>query len=231
MLARAATQVVQAKTRIPRFVRDDKTLFGPRYPARTKLTNNGPRGTLFPHATLILLGILAPHILAVETNNFRRLLRTVEALSELGPELTAEREFADTSRRMLAAVMEAAGAREGALFVFNEKPTMLTSVAAEGFAMLPEPAFIPLLPKHAHALTAARGPIVLNASTYSIFLSSNGNVAPELFKCVAPLKASGKLAGVVALGQRPGTRLTKTRNSMPWICYAATLGWPCRITP
>jgi putative nucleotidyltransferase with HDIG domain len=140
--------------------------------------------------------------LAVETNNFRRLLRTVEALSELGPELTAEREFSDTARRMLAAVMEAAGAREGALFVFNEKPTMLTSVAANGFAMLPEPAFIPLLPKH--ALTAARGPIVLNASTYSVFFSSNGNVAPELFKCVAPLKASGKLAGVVALGRRPG---------------------------
>jgi putative nucleotidyltransferase with HDIG domain len=44
---------------------------------------------------------------------------------------------------------------------------------------------------------------VLNVSTYSIFLSSNGNVAPELFKCLAPLKASGKLAGVVALGRRP----------------------------
>src|SRR6195256_2795453 len=70
--------------------------------------------------------------------------------------------------------------------------------------MLPEPAFIPLLPKHAHALTAARGPIVLNASTYSIFLSSNGNVAPELFKCLAPLKAAGRLAGIVALGRRPG---------------------------
>jgi putative nucleotidyltransferase with HDIG domain len=81
---------------------------------------------------------------------------------------------------------------------------MLTSVADEGFAMLPQPAFIPLLPKHAHALTAARGPIVLNASTYSIFLSSNGNVAPELFKCIAPLKSVGKLAGVVVLGRRPG---------------------------
>ena len=142
--------------------------------------------------------------MAVETNHFRRLLRTVEALSELGPELTAERDFSATSRRMLSAVMEAAGAREGALFVFHEKPTMLTSVAASGFEMLPEPAFIPLLPKHAHALGAARAPIVLNASTYSVFLSSNGNVAPELFKCVAPLKAAGKLAGVVALGRRPG---------------------------
>lgn len=142
--------------------------------------------------------------MTVETNNFRRLLRTVEALSELGPELTAEREFSETARRMLAAVMEASGAGEGALFIFNEKPTMLTSVAAQGFAMLPEPAFIPLLPKHTHALIAARGPILLNASTYSVFLSSNGNVAPELFKCVAPLKAGGKLAGVVALGRRPG---------------------------
>jgi len=153
--------------------------------------------------TLIWPNVCAP-IVTVETQNFRRLLRTVEALSELGPELTAEREFSETSRRMLSAVMEAAGAREGALFVFHEKPTMLNSVAAEGFAMLPEPAFIPLLPKHAHALTAARGPIVLNPSTYSIFLSSNGNVAPELFKCLAPLKAAGKLAGVLALGRRPG---------------------------
>jgi putative nucleotidyltransferase with HDIG domain len=142
--------------------------------------------------------------LAVETNNFRRLLRTVEALSELGPELAAEREFSDTSHLMLSAVMQAAGAREGALFIFNEKPTMLSSVAAEGFAMLPEPAFIPLLPKHVHALAAARGPIVLNASTYSVFLSSNGNVAPELFKCIAPLKSVGKLTGVIALGRRPG---------------------------
>ena len=146
----------------------------------------------------------APLTVTLETNNFRRLLRTVEALSELGPELTAEREFSDTARRMLSAVMEASGASEGALFVFHEKPTMLTSVSAAGFTMLPEPAFVPLLPKHAHALAAARGPIVLNASTYSVFLSSNGNVAPELFKCLAPLKAAGKLAGVVALGRRPG---------------------------
>ena len=146
-------------------------------------------------------------VVAVQTNNFRRLLRTVEALSELGPQLTAEREFSETSRLMLSAVMEAAGAGEGALFLFNDRPAMLSSVAAEGFAMLPEPAFVPLLPKHVHALTAARGPIVLNASTYSVFLSSNGNVAPELFKCLAPLKAAGKLAGVVALGRRPGDAL------------------------
>ncbi len=72
---------------------------------------------------------------------------------------------------------------------------------------MPDPAFIPLLPKHVHALTAARGPIVLNSSTYSVFLSSNGNVAPELFKCLAPLKACGRLAGVVALGRRPGDAL------------------------
>ena len=142
--------------------------------------------------------------MAVQINNFRRLLRTVEALSELGPELTGEQEFSETSRRMLSAIIEAAGAREGALFLFSEKPAALTSAAAQGFALLPEPSFIPLLPKHVHALTAARGPIVLNPSTYSVFLSSNGNVAPELFRCLAPLKATGKLAGVVALGRRPG---------------------------
>jgi putative nucleotidyltransferase with HDIG domain len=144
---------------------------------------------------------------AIQTNNLRRLLHTVEALSELGPALTAEREFSETSRLMLSAIMEAAGAREGSLLLFGDKPAMLTSAASEGFALMPDPAFIPLLPKHVHALSAARGPIVLNPSTCSVFLSSNGNVAPELFKCLAPLKASGRLAGVVALGRRPGDAL------------------------
>jgi putative nucleotidyltransferase with HDIG domain len=144
---------------------------------------------------------------AIQTNNLRRLLHTVEALSELGPSLTAEHDFSETSRQMLAAIIEAAGAREGTLFLYGDKPAILTSAASQGFALMPDSAFIPLLPKHVHALTAARGPIVLNPSTCSVFLSSNGNVAPELFKCLAPLKASGRLAGVVALGRRPGDAL------------------------
>jgi len=160
------------------------------------------------HGTLILLCDLAPtSSVAIQTNNLRRLLHTVEALSELGPALTAEREFSETSRLMLSAVMEAAGAREGVLFLFNDKPAVLTSATALGFALMPDPAFVPLLPKHVHALTATRGPIVLNSSTYSVFLSSNGNVAPELFKCLAPLRAGGRLAGVIALGRRPGDAL------------------------
>jgi putative nucleotidyltransferase with HDIG domain len=145
--------------------------------------------------------------LAVQKDNFRRLLRTVEVLSDLGPELTAEREFSESAQLMLSALMEAAGAREGALFIFSDKPSLLTSVAARGFALLPEPAVVPLLPKHVHALTAARGPVVLNESTYDVFFSSNGNVAPELFKCIAPLKVNGKLAGLLALGRREGDAL------------------------
>ena len=158
--------------------------------------------------------------MAIQTNNLRRLLQTVEALSELGPALTAERDFSETSRLMLSAIMEAAGAREGALLLFNDKPAMLTSAASQGFALMPDPAFIPLLPKHVHALTAARGPVVLNSSTYSIFLSSNGNVAPELFKCLAPLKAGGRLAGVVALGRRPGDALYEDSelNALELLC-------------
>jgi len=105
---------------------------------------------------------------------------------------------------MLTAILEAAGAREAVLFSFGERPSLLTSVDAQGFALLPEPAVIPLLPRHVHTLTAAVGPVLLNTTTYDIFLSSNGNVAPELFKCICPLKVHGKLAGVIALGRRPG---------------------------
>jgi len=143
----------------------------------------------------------------VQKENFRRLLRTVEVLSDLGPELTAEREFPESAQLMLAALMEAAGAREAALFIFSDKPSLLTSVASRGFALLPEPAIVPLLPKHVHALTSARGPVVLNESTYEIFFSANGNVAPELFKCMVPLKVNGKLAGLVGLGRREGDAL------------------------
>ncbi len=143
----------------------------------------------------------------MQATNLRKLLRTVEALADLGPELTADRDFRHTARAMLTAVMEASGAREGALFSFGERPSMLTSLDAQGFALLPEPAIIPLLPRHVHTLSAAVGPILLNSSTIDVFLSSNGNVAPELFKCLCPLKVRGKLVGAIALGRRPGDAL------------------------
>ena len=143
----------------------------------------------------------------MQGTTLKKLLRTVEALADLGPELTADRDFRQTARAMLTAVMEAAGAREAVLFSFSERPSLLTSVDAQGFALLPEPSLIPLLPRHIHTLAAAAGPVLLNSSTYDVFLSSNGNVAPELFKCICPLKVRGKLVGMIALGRRPGDTL------------------------
>ena len=140
----------------------------------------------------------------MQGTNLKKLLRTVEALADLGPELTADRDFRQTARAMLAAVLEAAGAREAVLFSFSDRPSLLTSIDSQGFTLLPDPSLIPLLPRHVHTLTAAAGPVLLNSSTYDVFLSSNGNVAPELFKCVCPLKVRGKLAGVIALGRREG---------------------------
>lgn len=143
----------------------------------------------------------------MQKDNFRRLLRTVEALSDLGPAITAEREFPQTARAILTALLQAGGAREAVLFTFSDKPSLLSSIASDGFALMPEPAIIPLLPKHAYALTSARGPIVLSPGSAEAFLSSNGNVAPELFKCLVPLKVGGKLVGMVALGRREGDAL------------------------
>src|SRR5213079_850220 len=90
------------------------------------------------HATLKLLWcLLLPRRVAAQKENFRRLMRTVETLSDLGPELTAEREFAQTAQTMLSALIQAAGASEGVLFVFIEKPSMLNSIATSGFALIP----------------------------------------------------------------------------------------------
>jgi putative nucleotidyltransferase with HDIG domain len=145
--------------------------------------------------------------LALQKDNFRRLLRTVEALSDLGPEMTAEREFPQTARAMLSACLEAAGAREGVLFTYSDRPSLLTSITADGFALMPEPAVIPLLPRHVHALISSREPVILDSGSYDVYISANGNVAPELFKCVVALKVGSKLVGITALGRRDGDGL------------------------
>jgi putative nucleotidyltransferase with HDIG domain len=160
-----------------------------------------------------------------QKENFRRLLRTVEMLADLGPEITAEREFAQTANNMLSALMQTAGASEGVLFVFIEKPSMLNSVAAQGFALIPEPSVIPLLPRHVHALSSTHGAVLLGQSSYDTFLSPNGNVAPELFKCLAPLRVAGKLVGAVALGRRTGDALydEESLQSLDLLCHYVAL--------
>ncbi|MGH9641449.1 MAG: hypothetical protein ACRD3Q_03405, partial [Terriglobales bacterium] len=137
-------------------------------------------------------------------SNLKKILRTVEALADLGPQLTAERDFRQTTRTILAAVMEAAGAREAVLFSYGERPSIFTSLDAQGLALMPDPAVIPLLPRQVHMLTAASSAVVLTSATTDAYLSSNGNVAPELFRCICALRVRGKLVGAIALGRRPG---------------------------
>ena len=152
-------------------------------------------------------GFCFPQRVALQKDNFRRLLRTVEALSDLGPEMTAERDFPQTARAMLSASLEAGSAREGAIFTYSDKPSLLTSIAADGFALMPEPAVVPLLPRHVHALISSREPVILDPGSYDVYISANGNVAPELFKCIVPLKVGNKLVGIIALGRRDGDGL------------------------
>jgi putative nucleotidyltransferase with HDIG domain len=169
-------------------------------------TNQPPRAEA--HATLLALWFLASRSAeALLGNNLKKLLKTVETLAILGPELTADRDFRQTAHTMLSAVMEAAGAREAVLFSFGERPSMLSSLDAQGFALIPEPALVPLLPRHVQMLSTADGAVILTSSTTDVFLSSNGNVAPELFRCICPLKVRGKLVGAVALGRRPADAL------------------------
>jgi putative nucleotidyltransferase with HDIG domain len=160
-----------------------------------------------------------------QKENFRRLLRTVETLSDLGPEMTAERDFTHTAQTMLSALMHAAGASEGVLFVYIEKPSMLNSVATQGFALIPEPSVVPLLPRHVHALSSTTGAVLLAKSSYDTFLSANGNVAPELFRCLAPLRVSGKLVGAVALGRRVEESLYDEEGlqSLDLLCHYVAL--------
>src|SRR5437762_14391189 len=86
-----------------------------------------------------------------QKENFRRLLRTVETFADLGPEMTAERDFSQTAQTMLSALMHAVGASDGLLFVFIEKPSLMNSVAAHGSSPILEPSIIPLLSRPVHS--------------------------------------------------------------------------------
>jgi len=138
--------------------------------------------------------------MAVEKEKLSRLLPIFEALADLGNEMTAERDFIARAETMLARTMQALDAREGALFIHSERPAMLTSVAAFGFALFPQTAVIPLLPKNARALNRQQ-PVLLRG-THERYFSANGNVSAELFQVLAPLRVNSKLVGALTLGRR-----------------------------
>jgi len=51
--------------------------------------------------------------------------------------MTAERDFPQTAQALVSELLQAGGAREAVLFTFSSKPSMLCSVASEGFALMP----------------------------------------------------------------------------------------------
>jgi putative nucleotidyltransferase with HDIG domain len=129
-------------------------------------------------------------------------LQASQVLAELGPVLTGERNLAHTAAGALEIVMAAVQAASGAIFRFQDKPAMLSSIAAAGFVVFPQVAVFPLLARHVQALTAAQGAQKLLRERSDNFLSSNGNISSVWFRCIAPLKVRGKLVGALLLGER-----------------------------
>jgi putative nucleotidyltransferase with HDIG domain len=127
-----------------------------------------------------------------------------QVLAELGPVLAGERDLPQTAGAALDVVMSAVRAASGAIFRFNEKPAMLSSIAAAGFVLFPQTAVFPLQPKHVHALISAPGPQRITRERADTFLSSTGNISSVWFRCVVPLKVRNKLIGALLLGERTG---------------------------
>jgi putative nucleotidyltransferase with HDIG domain len=146
----------------------------------------------------------ASSILADPLISSRPPLKASEVLAELGPVLTGERDLAHTASAALEVVKAAVRATSAALFRVNENPSMLSSIAADGFVIFPQTAVIPLHPKHVHALTQAAGPQRISKENFETFLSSTGNISGLWCRCLAPLKVRGKLIGALLLGDREG---------------------------
>jgi len=141
-------------------------------------------------------------VVTMKPTQSRLLLLTYRCLAELGPMLAGERNFDEAAHSMLSAMMEAVGAREGALFTFCQKPAQLNVAAWKGYALFPEAGFMALNTRQVHALESAGAPLAPSLQGHEKLLSCNGNVAPEMFKCILPLRVGAKLAGIVGLGAR-----------------------------
>jgi len=131
-------------------------------------------------------------------------LTASQILADLGPVLTHDRDLHRTAASVLEVITTGARANSGALFRFLERPPMLASVAASGFAVFPQTAIFPLLPKHIHALNQAVGAQRLSRERCDTLLSSTGNVSGVWFHCLVPLQVRGKLVGALMLGEREG---------------------------
>jgi len=140
--------------------------------------------------------------MTTKSTQSRLLLLTYRCLAELGPMLAGERDFNEAAHTMLRAMMEAVGAREGALLTFCQTPPQLKAAAWKGYALFPEAGFMSLNSRQVRALETATGPVNVEAHEREKFLSAYGNVHPEMFKCILPLRVGAKLAGIVGLGCR-----------------------------
>jgi putative nucleotidyltransferase with HDIG domain len=67
--------------------------------------------------------------------------------------------------------------------------------------------------------------VILDSGSYDLYLSANGNVAPELFKCIVPLKVGSKLVGLIALGRREADSLydASELEALDLLCHYVAL--------
>ena len=130
-----------------------------------------------------------------------RLQHALEALGELGPALTANSDFRETTGKILTMVMKIAGSRSAVLFQFGEKPLMLRSLASSGFSKFSEDATVPLLPRHGYALGKLREPVRLDGEMREQFFSTDGNFNPSWLEWIVPLRIGRKLVGIFGLGE------------------------------
>ena len=130
-----------------------------------------------------------------------RLQYALEALSELGPALTSNTDFRETTGKILAMVMKIAGSRCAILFQFGEKPLMLRSLASAGFSRFSEDVTVPLLPRHGYALGKLHEPVRLDSEKREQFFSTDGNFNPAWLEWIVPLRIGRKLVGIIGLGK------------------------------
>ncbi|MBV9075216.1 MAG: HD domain-containing protein [Acidobacteria bacterium] len=132
-----------------------------------------------------------------------RLFAVLRTIADLGPVVTADREFAETARQVLERIMRAFDAEQGALLLLDGIGTKLTCIASNGLPSLAPHTTLPLTGAQPQAVQQMRVPVVITSldAAHQIFGAMESPILASI-RCVAPLRVSSGPVGMLILGAR-----------------------------
>ena len=141
-----------------------------------------------------------------QTPNLVRLFGVLKTIVDIGPAITADRDFTETAADVLEKTLHALDAEQGALFVFDSTCTRLTCVSNQGFDSVGVRTQIQITHRSAQRWSQLQEATPTQREVVEELFGGQTGFGPFLagLKCVQPLRMGPAMVGALCLGQHNG---------------------------